>query len=968
MEASAMSFIDSLRNIFRVMRRKESAMDYDILLRKIFESTPHVDEFINPAIMTGSKKLFDMSMTQKIISAIIDARKTTPQLSVIPIVGVCGSGKTALARLVYDDDAVMKEHFKLRAWVKVEGQELRLHQVAQGILKSLLDISCSIDDMDELDEIVRETLQSERCLIVFDGVESMSDDSWLHMVKRWFDFADLGSVVLITSCRKQVTNLVWNHRPFELSQLSEDAALSLYRHLAYSFSEEDVTTPLMAKNVAALCGGDSLSLRLFGSCMRNHSILRELISTVDFSVVMLLPAPDASAVILMCVWALPQQLRQCLALCSVFPKGYALNKQKVIRMLIAHLDCCNQLSDFDDSCVDQLISMSFFTDVTYDEYGEIEEFQMPDLIRKIAKDVARVVLKLKLGVIGSIGEDAEALSFTGEYNPQQLQTMILSPSIFLGGDLDHWLAEFLNLHSLDLSCSGIRMLSEDICELEELRYLNLSNTLIEMLPDSITRLSELRTLDLSWCSHLKALPAGLRYLTQMTHLDLYRCESLSHLPSGIGFLENLTSMPLLVLGNKDHHCASLGDLRGLNKLRGRLEIRNLENVRLISDAANAELRHKNLDHLGLSWTSSSSSSSRSKADEYDCFKVLEWLEPNERLRVLELTGYMGTRFPLWISFMHNLTKISISDCGFKELPAALGKLRSLEELQLRQMRFIERIDADFYGDCDVFPSLKQLGLHDLPRLFKWSNDVKLPISSHLFPRLETLTVEGCPRLESLPSIPNTLRHLTVCNSSSKILNPLTRFDFRSSVLIKDMELGMPLKHLTSLYWVQKLILYNIKNETTIDNSVARLEKFPFLKHLGILHCHQLKSINLVISSSLGKLHISDCPILTLISLERLSFPPRLGELVVEDCPQATEVNELSSCRSLRKLIIKSCSEFEIGYELVDLAMLEYLFISGCPKIEKLLQMDTSLISHIPCVILGNRKIVTLTDGTFSDSK
>ncbi|KAL7106323.1 hypothetical protein ACP275_07G105100 [Erythranthe tilingii] len=893
-----------------------------------------------------------MDLKELLFSQVTDAHKTSKQLSVIPIVGVCGSGKTTLARLVYDDREATNQ-FKVRAWVKVEGHELKLLHAAHGILKSALGISCSIDDVDELDEIVRDTLHYERCLIVFDGIESMSKDSWSHMVKHWFDFVGSGSVVLITTSRSDVANLVGNHTPFELPQLSEYAALSMYRHLAYDSLEKDVTTTFMAKNVAALCGGDSLSLRLFGSCMRYHSKLRELVSSVDFSDVMRLPAPDASAVILMCVWALPRHLRHCFALCSIFPKGYPLNTQKIIRMSIAHLDCYHYFSDIDDSCIDQLISMSFFTDVTYNDCGEVVDFRMPDLIHTTAEDVARIVLELKLGRIYSIGDDAATLSFVGNCESEDVETLILAPTIYLGGVLDCSLAQFLDLHSLDLSCSGIRMLSEDICALEELRYLNLSYTLIEMLPDSITDLSELRTLDLSWCYHLKALPERLRNLTQMRHLDLYRCESLSHLPSGIGYFENLTSMPLLVLGN-DSDCACLGDLQRLNKLRGRLEIRNLENARGTSDAKSAELRFKNLDHLGLSW--SWSSSSQSMGDEYDWFEVLEELEPNERLKVLDLTGYMGSKFPRWISFMYNLIKISISDCGCEKLPA-LGQLPRLEELQLKGMRYIKRIGPEIYGDRDgehdvTFPSLKKLGLYDLPMLFEWS-DYDLRHSSLLFPRLETLTVEGCPQLRYMPYYPNTLLHLTVCNSSGGILQSLTRFGVLCSVLIKDMEIDVPLTYLTSLCNVQKLVLFNIKDELTI----RLLAEFPNLVHLGILHCHQLRSIRFFISPSLEKLHISDCPNLSLIGVTSYSISSHLKELVVEDCPLVTQVENMSSCLSLRKLIIKGCSEFKIDHgELNDLKKLEYLLISGCPNLERRLRKDTSLISRIPCVILGDRKV------------
>ena len=49
---------------------------------------------------------------------ILDLLLSDEPLAVIPIIGMGGLGKTTLARLVYNDDAVVK-HFTPRAWVCV---------------------------------------------------------------------------------------------------------------------------------------------------------------------------------------------------------------------------------------------------------------------------------------------------------------------------------------------------------------------------------------------------------------------------------------------------------------------------------------------------------------------------------------------------------------------------------------------------------------------------------------------------------------------------------------------------------------------------------------------------------------------------------------------------------------------------------------------------------------------------------
>lgn len=927
----------------------ESAQHYNNLLRKIFEESilPQDEALAHGevrSIIAGnnfpSEKIYGRHHDKYLLLSKLVDWDNTPgiQLSFIPIVGGSGIGKTALARLVYED-AWVEEHFELRAWVTVAEQEFSLKHAARGILKSAIGMACSLDELYELDEMVRDTLQSQKCLIVFDGIESMSKDSWLHMNRCWFKFLDLGSKVLITTASKDVASLV-AEQSFEVKvkQLTLCDGWSLFRFVAFENSEgvEDIMLP-------SVCEGNPLLLKLLGSLIRYDRKMRDLL--LDD---ILFPSSwDASATVLLCLWALPLHLRRCLAFCACFPKGYALSKVKIVDMWIADGLIkpsveVKSLVDIGGAYFDQLLCRSFFTDITRDQNdnNNIIEFRIPTLIHKMVRDVARVIYKEKLGLIGSVGEDAAHLSLfpplARKYKSRSIQTLVFWPTLHFGSNLNYSLLDFQELRSLDLSCSGIRYLSGDIRVLRELRYLNLSYTLIEKLPDSFTDLSSLQTLDLSWCYHLKNLPEGLSNMIRMSHLDLSRCESLSCFPSGIGALTSLSTMPLFVLG-KDRGCAGLQELGLLNQLRGRLEIRNLESVREIAEAQGAKLDQKRLLHLELSWSQS--------AD--DCYEVLELLQPNQQLKVLNLTGYTGYEFPQWISSIKSLTKICFTDCGCKKLPS-LGQLPSLKELQLKGMTNLKRIGPEFYGDGGttadvVFHSLEQLEVYDLPELLAWSGASSVKV----FLNLKSLTIEGCPKLQSLPSFP-TLPDFTVSNSNKEILSSFTS---SISLLINDMEL----RPLATFHALKKLILRDVQDKF-IDDFFQNMGKtLPALEHLGILHCHELRLLDLCNVSSLKKLHIVDCLNVSGIRVCE-EKDARLIELILEDCPQALANISFQELPFLRKLIVKNCSEFTIyvvGFK--KLKKLEYLLITGCPRMEDELQTHHELISHIPCIIVGNHK-------------
>lgn len=929
---------------------------------KVKSSSSQVSHVVDELLpVLKSEQVFGRNHEEKqLLSQLLAPQPGTRfhQLSVIPIVGIGGIGKTTLARLVYEDETV-QEHFELKAWVKVAGQELKqLQGTARKIIKAATGMSCPLDGLEELDEMVRDAFLSQRSLIVLDEIESMDKDSWLHMNDSWFSVVGLGSKVIITTCNKQVAEIVGSE-PFELRKLSQDASWSLYSSLAFGYSKviEDAALIPMARRLAARCMGMPLSLKLLGSLMRFEESLIEELSSGGLIMERI---PNISFVLSLSVLALPQDVFKCFAYCGIFPSDYVLDKEKLIKMWIAEGFVkpssmgMKSLEDTGDAYFHQLLCRSFFTDITCNEYGDVVQVRMPGVIHKVAQKIARTVCRDKVGYVAGVDENSDwlsvALPFEEEvYNPRHLRTLILSSAEKLDVNSNRSFVEFKRLQSLDLSSSGIRKLSDHISVLKKLRYLNLSHTLIKRLPKSLTTLVCLQTLDLSWCYYLQVLPKGISNLAQLRHLDLSQCNSLSYMPSGIGSLNSLKSMPLFVLGQKGTKGAGLGELHKLNKLGGVLHIKNLENVKEIGEAQDADLKLKKLHHLGLSWSH--------KVDQ--SLELLECLQPNPQIRVLDLTGYGAYGFPSWMPKLEGLVKLSINDCRCIKLPT-LGKLRFLEELLLKGLSNIRSIGPEFYGDGkdDIFPSLKQLKLYGMPKLYNWSSatiaDGSGHSALHVFPSLKTLSIQGCPQLQILPSLPS-VTELVVWSSSRKILPLLTRIKSLSSLLINNMEVGESFGGLNTLSSVKKLVVVHSTDLGALTS--CHIKEFTSLEHLGILHCLELETVALSRFRCLQKLKIADCETLKDIQLATENFP--LTELVIEDCPRLESIGGTTSfAASLRKLIVRNCPLFSISpLKIRKLQALEYLFIGGCPQLEEWLQEERPPISHVPCVIQETGKIL-----------
>ncbi|KAL7106074.1 hypothetical protein ACP275_07G088500 [Erythranthe tilingii] len=879
-------------------------------------------------------------------------KRPAARFSTISILGIGGIGKTTLTRQVYEDKTV-KNHFEVTSWVKPTSS-VDLPGMAREIINSATGISCPLDDLEQLDVMVRDSFLSQRTLIVLDEIEHMNKDTWLHMKDSWFNTLGLGSKIVITTTSKQVADIA-SDEVFELAGgLSKDASLSLYNFWAAG----DRPT---AERVAALCQGVPLSLKLLGSLVRFEENLSR-----SFDTTMLLSSRlDISNVLYLSVLALPRDLLLCFIYCAIFPRGEALRRKKLIELWMAE-GFINQSSTgtkgfkyTGDDCFNQLLCRSFFTDITCDEYGEVVQVRMHGVIHQFAQEIARIVFRRKVGVVVDVDMNSEGISmvlpFGGQHDhARNLQTLIISPCVELSGAvLSRSLVEFKRLRSLDLSCSGIRKLSSRISVLRKLRYLNLSHTLVRKLPSSLTRLAYLQTLDLTSCYYLKVLPEKMSKLTQLRQLDLSQCNSLSYFPCGIGLLTSLKSMPLFVLDQS--HGAGLRELQKLSDLGGELQIQNLENVKETSEATDAELKKKKrIHHLGLSWGHN--------VDE--CYRVLECLEPSPTLRVLDLMGYGAYGFPSWIPKIEGLVKISITDCRCVKLPT-LGQLPFLKEILLKGLAEVRSIGQEFYGhdSSDVFPSLEQLKLYDMPKLYRWSSRPTFAAGSSgvFLPRLKTLTIAGCHKLKRLPPLPS-VTDLVVWKSNSKILASLTSIRSLLSLVVNDMEMRESFVGSKGSSLVKKLIIVRGRDLYEIISN-NHLNQFAFLNHMVIQHCLKLKTVSLFGLGSLRKLNIVGCENLSLVQL-----PTETTELVIEDCPKIETFGEnayLSNC--LRKLIIRNCLLLGVlpsGKE--GLRALEYLLVSRCPRLERRLEEEREKISHVPCIIIGDGALFGTK--TFDDSK
>ncbi|GMY05123.1 putative disease resistance protein RGA1 [Fagus crenata] len=368
--------------------------------------------------------------------------------------------------------------------------------------------------------------------------------------------------------------------------------------------------------------------------------------------------------------------------------------------------------------------------------------------------------------------------------------------------------------------------------LKHLRYLNLSKSEFSVLCESITRLLNLQTLKLDDCVCLKKLPNGMKHMKKLTYLGLTNCRELTRMSKGMGQLTCLQSLSCFIVGKDDGY--QISELKGLN-LRGKLCIKDLDNVRNLEEAKNVNLIGKqNLHSLSLVWQSND----MSHVSEYVEY-VLDDLQPHSNLKVLHISNYRCSKFPTWIQdlLLQDLVEISLGCCGRCESLPPLGKLRFLKVLAITGMGGVKYLGNEFHGDSEIsFPSLTKFSLEQMFDLEDW----RTMDGRESYPHLRKLRIFCCPNLVELPIIPS-ITSLHIERSTAMLIESVRNLTSLSSLVIEDInELSVLPDGLLQNHKMLKLLhtsrLPNLKELTNqLDNLCA-------LKDFHLEYCDKLESL------------------------------------------------------------------------------------------------------------------------------
>ncbi|XP_021837603.1 disease resistance protein RGA2-like [Spinacia oleracea] len=868
----------------------------------------------------------------EILEMLLKSDNIGNELSVIPIVGIGGLGKTTLAQLVYNNNSV-QQHFELRCWACIS-EICSFEELVRKVYVSIVKHDCGQLSIEQLQSHIRETINGKKYLIVLDDVWDEDRERWLSL-RRFFCGGKQGSKIIVTSRSKVVALNMGTAKPYELKGLSEEKSWVLFRSLAFRQGQEEKNPNLtsIGKEIVNKCANVPLAIRTVAGILYTKDTEEEWMHFMDSDLrLMEQKENNIMSTLKLSYDHLPSQLKQCFAYCALFPKDHEFDVQRLIWLWMSQgfvqpLGRNQSPYGVGHAYFMELLRRCFFQDIRRNWYGRITKCKIHDLMHDLALMVGDECVLVDR-TVELINENVRHVYFKhGQHSlwkpPSRLlaaprmRSHLLSTGIFEKGStssLNKTISSLMFLRALDLGEGFYKRLPNSIGELKHLRYLRVC-VLSTSLPFGITRLQNLQTLDLRNSQNLIKMPRDFYKLSSLRNLQLRCCMQnvngdiwidsggFVDMPRRFGQLASLETLDYFIVGKNN----GLDALSRLNLVGGCQIYFKKRRQNMRAEAMLANLKEKKLTFLKLNW---------SFLHDIGAGEVIECLQPPCTLKAFHIQEWKGVGFPSWgideiPCLLPNLVSITIEGCircqylpTFSQLP----HLKMLDLLVLHALEYIEigvESSSSSVGfSCSrattYFPALERLHLRDLPKLKSWST------TESIGDNISSVT-------PGVSQVLNSLRELVLGRLPNAELLPRS---FGCSTML------------------QQLNIRELPNLESLPEGIGNL-------------------------SQLYKLCIGDCP--KLIALpESFRNLTNLQQLHIRECPNLESLPEdIGNLSQLRKISIKDCPKLTaIPESFGNLTALQQLFIIECPELKRRCQKpngeDWPLIQHVPEAFLFQR--------------
>ncbi|XP_022880531.1 putative disease resistance protein RGA3 [Olea europaea var. sylvestris] len=239
-------------------------------------SKPLVKEITKPLVTETTSFTVDPI----VIGRVIDIRKILGTvlnsgdnvLSVLPIVGMGGLGKTTLARQIYNDPCIETD-FQKMIWVCVS-KNFDQTTLFKRILELLLGKDFGGGSKQAVVKKIAEELKYKRYLLVLDDLRNEETEDWDEF-KNTLEGASSrkGNFIIVTTREEKVASIVNTcNCPCRLRSLTDDECWLIIRSMVFQDKEVTKEFAITGLKIAGKCRGLPLAANVIGRVLRGKKI------------------------------------------------------------------------------------------------------------------------------------------------------------------------------------------------------------------------------------------------------------------------------------------------------------------------------------------------------------------------------------------------------------------------------------------------------------------------------------------------------------------------------------------------------------------------------------------------------------------------------------------------------------------------------------------------------------------------